>query len=163
MLFAHISQPFGSALGFSLQVQPSDSAFRFSLQIQPSDSAFRFNPGVQPLSLPCLMTRENEPLRHRSHFGSRYKSGCCGHASLFGPGFDSSALRPSPAMAFLLARLASKHRLAGKACQQAFSLLVTLVTLNSSTLVTLNSQNAGLFYHFKLFCLMGHIKTYNLR
>ena len=23
-------------------------------------------------------------LRHRSHFGSRYKLGCCGHASLFG-------------------------------------------------------------------------------
>ena len=26
---------------------------------------------------------------HRSHFGSRYKLGCCGHAGLFGPGFDS--------------------------------------------------------------------------
>ena len=26
--------------------------------------------------------------RHRSHFGSRYKLGCCGHASLFG-GVDS--------------------------------------------------------------------------
>ena len=25
-------------------------------------------------------------LRHRSHFGSRYKLGCCGHASLFGGG-----------------------------------------------------------------------------
>ena len=26
---------------------------------------------------------------HRSHFGSRYKLGCCGHAGLFGHGFDS--------------------------------------------------------------------------
>ena len=26
---------------------------------------------------------------HRSHFGSRYKLGCCGHASLFGLGFNS--------------------------------------------------------------------------
>ena len=26
---------------------------------------------------------------HRSHFGSRYKLGCCGHAGLFGRGFDS--------------------------------------------------------------------------
>ena len=26
---------------------------------------------------------------HRSHFGSRYKLGCCGHAGLFGLQFDS--------------------------------------------------------------------------
>ena len=26
---------------------------------------------------------------HRSHFGSRYKLGCCGHAGLFGCWFDS--------------------------------------------------------------------------
>ena len=26
----------------------------------------------------------NAILGHRSHFGSRYKSGCCGHAGLFG-------------------------------------------------------------------------------
>ena len=25
---------------------------------------------------------------HRSHFGSRYKLGCCGHAGLFGRGFE---------------------------------------------------------------------------
>jgi hypothetical protein len=30
---------------------------------------------------------------HRSHFGSRYKLGCCGHAGLFGRGFDSSSCR----------------------------------------------------------------------
>ena len=30
------------------------------------------------------------PIRHRSHFGSRYKSGCCGHAGLFLSRFDSA-------------------------------------------------------------------------
>ena len=27
---------------------------------------------------------------HRSHFGSRYKLGCCGHTGLFGAWFESS-------------------------------------------------------------------------
>ena len=30
---------------------------------------------------------------HRSHFGSRYKLGCCGHAGLFGCWFDSLHVR----------------------------------------------------------------------
>ena len=30
---------------------------------------------------------------HRSHFGSRYKLGCCGHAGLFAKRFDSHAHR----------------------------------------------------------------------
>ena len=36
----------------------------------------------------CAPALWSNPHRHRSHFGSRYKLGCCGHAGLFVRGFE---------------------------------------------------------------------------
>ena len=40
----------------------------------------------QVSSIKCLRIWFGSVESHRSHFGSRYKLGCCGHASLFVPG-----------------------------------------------------------------------------
>ena len=37
----------------------------------------------------CLNSLKSGCKFHRSHFGSRYKLGCCGHAGLFAAWFDS--------------------------------------------------------------------------
>ena len=52
----------------------------------------------QTLSV-ALCVAADQSFRHRSHFGSRYKLGCCGHAGLFGLGSIpfSCELTTSPA------------------------------------------------------------------
>jgi len=66
-------------------------------------------PGGRPVKDRC-----QDPWRksHRSHFGSRYKLGCCGHAGLFGPQFDSlmshlPIAMPAQAMVLLVAQNAN--------------------------------------------------------
>jgi hypothetical protein len=45
----------------------------------------------------CRLARKYGPLNHCSHFGSRYKLGRCGHASLFGFGSKPTANSQNPA------------------------------------------------------------------
>jgi hypothetical protein len=46
----------------------------------------------------CRLARKCGSLTHRSHFGSRYKLGCCGHASRFGFGLKpTGSVRTLPA------------------------------------------------------------------
>ena len=40
--------------------------------------------------------------RHRSHFGSRYKLGCCGHAGLFAPRIESTRAALYPKSKFCI-------------------------------------------------------------
>jgi hypothetical protein len=45
----------------------------------------------------CRPARKCGSLNHRSHFGSRYKLGCCGHAGLFGLGLKPTGISQNPA------------------------------------------------------------------
>jgi hypothetical protein len=45
----------------------------------------------------CRPARKCGSLNHRSHSGSRYKLGCCAHASLFGFGFKPTGISQNPA------------------------------------------------------------------
>ena len=53
-------------------------------------------------------TRMKTNSRHRSHFGSRYRSGCCGHAGLFRQGFEPKLLCHRPKKLRTLAWQASR-------------------------------------------------------
>ena len=45
----------------------------------------------------CRPARKCGSLNHRSHFGSRYKLGCCGRAGFFGFGFKPTGISQNPA------------------------------------------------------------------
>jgi hypothetical protein len=45
----------------------------------------------------CRPARKCGSLNHRSHLGSRYKLGCCGHANFLGFGFKPTGISQSPA------------------------------------------------------------------
>ena len=44
--------------------------------------------GTNVTGVLCVVPRQVACKCHRSHFGSRYKLGCCGHAGLFDHGFE---------------------------------------------------------------------------
>ena len=52
-------------------------------QTEPFGIFFSFHPSPTHLLELFLGIQSRESSQHRSHFGSRYKLGCCGHAGLF--------------------------------------------------------------------------------
>ena len=73
--------------------------------------------------------------RHRSHFGSRYKLGCCGHAGLFHARFDDRHCRQKVFQkdCFKIRAVWSKAPASGKSCSTCVGLNPTSVVLRLHT------------------------------